>query len=93
MGVSSVHLSLGLCLGCPLPRYLVNPCCNDTGQITNFNEAGYCAQLCAGVKEVGIHFRSLLHTRRIKSAKILNPWVLMGLAGSNSTSPHDILQL
>ena len=76
-----------------LPRYLVNPCCGDSGHITNFTEAGYGAQLCAGVKEVGIHLRSLIHTRRIKSAKILNPWVLMGLAGSDSNNPQDVLQL
>ena len=57
----------------PLPRYLVNLCCGDSSHITNFTEAEYGAQLCAGVKEVGIHLRSLIHTRRIKSAKILNP--------------------
>ena len=48
---------------------------------TNFGEAEYGAKLCAGMKEVGIHLRSLLRTRRIKATKILNPWVLMGLAG------------
>ena len=42
---------------------------------------------------MGIHLRSLIHTRRIKSAKILNPWVLMGLAGSDSNNLQDVLQL
>ena len=70
-------------------------CCEDLSHITIFSEAGYGAQLCAGVKEVAIHLRSLLllHTRRIKAAKILNPWVLMGLAGSDTTNPQDILKL
>ena len=77
----------------PLPRYLVAECCNDPGHITNFDETGFGAKLCAGVKEVGIHLRSLLHTRRIKAAKILNPWVLMGLTGSDSGNPLDTLRL
>ena len=42
---------------------------------------------------MGIHLRSLLHTRRIKAAKILNPWVLMGLTGSDSGNPLDTLRL
>ena len=58
--------------------------------VFSFTEAGYGAHLCAGVKEVGIHLRSLIHTRRIKSAKILNSWVLMGLAGSDSNNPQDV---
>ena len=77
----------------PLPRYLVAKCFNDPGHITNFDETGFGAKLCAGVKEVGIHLRSLLHTRRIKAAKILNPWVLMGLTGSDSGNPLDTLRL
>ena len=77
----------------PLPRYLVAKCCNDPGHIINFDETGFGAMLCAGVKEVGIHLRSLLHTRRIKAAKILNPWVLMGLTGSDSGNPLDTLRL
>ena len=68
-------------------------CCGDPGHITNLGEAGYGAKLCTGVKEVGIHLRSLLHTGRIKAAKILNPWVLMGLAGSDSSNPQVTLKI
>ena len=60
---------------------------------TNFGEAEYGAKLCAGMKEVGIHLRSLLHTRQIKAAKIPNPWVLMGLAGSDSSNPQVTLKI
>ena len=68
-------------------------CCGDPGHITNLGEAGYGAKLCAGVKEVGIHLRSLLHTGRIKAAKILNPWVLMGLGSLDSSNPQDTLKI
>ena len=77
----------------PLPRFLVKKCCDNAGHITYFGEAGYGAKLCAGVKDVGIHLRSLLHTRGIKAAKILNPWVLMGLARADSGNPHDTLKI
>ena len=37
--------------------------------------------IVGALKEVGINLRNLLHTRRIKSAKIVNPVVLLGLSG------------
>ena len=63
----------------PLPWYAVEKCCTEQGHITNFDDPEYGRLIGEGVKEVGIHLRNLLHTRRIKAAKIVNPAALMGL--------------
>ena len=42
---------------------------------------------------MGTHLHSLLHTQRIKSAKILNPWVLMELAMFDNSNLQDILRI
>ena len=63
----------------PLPWCAVEKCCTEQGHITNFDDPEYGRLIGEGVKEVGIHLRNLLHTRRIKAAKIVNPAALMGL--------------
>ena len=63
----------------PLPRYVEGRCCEDPIHITNFGGDNYVKYIRTGLKEVGIQLKNLLHTRRIKSAKIVSPSVLMGL--------------
>ena len=62
----------------PLQRYLEQKCCLDNSHITNFEDPDYATSIAGAIKEVGIHLRNLLHTRRLKSVKLLNPAVLMG---------------
>ena len=47
--------------------------------------------IAGAIKEVGIHLRNLLHTRRLKSVKLLIPAVLMGMAGGNASDGTNIL--
>ena len=73
----------------PLQRYIMQKCCGNPGHITNFADQDYRTAIASAIKEVGIHLRNLIHTRRIKAVKILNPAVLMGIAGGNATGNNN----
>ena len=73
----------------PLQRYIMQKCCGNPGHITNFADQDYRTAIAGAIKEVGIHLRNLIHTRRIKAVKILNPAVLMGIAGGNATGNNN----
>ena len=75
----------------PLPCFLVRKCCNDQGHIINFEDSNYGRMIGEAVKEVGIHLRNLLHMRRIKVAKIVNPAVLIGFTGPERMYPREKL--
>ena len=68
----------------PLQRYLEQKCCSDINHITNFTDPDYATSIAGAIKEVGIHLRNLLHTRRLKGVKLLNPAVLMGMSAGNA---------
>ena len=68
----------------PLQRYLEQKCCSDNNHITNFEDTDYATSIAGAIKEVGIHLRNLLHTRRLKAVKLLNPAVLMGMSAGNA---------
>ena len=68
----------------PLQHYLEQKCCLDNSHITNFEDPDYVTSIAGAIKEVGIHLWNLLHTKRLKSVKLLNPAVLMGMAGGNA---------
>ena len=68
----------------PLQRYLQQLCCLDNSHITNFEDSDYATSIAGAIKEVGIHLRNLLHTRRLKGVKLLNPAVLMGMTAGNA---------
>ena len=74
----------------PLQRYLEQKCCLDNSHITNFVDPDYATRIAGAIKEVGIHLRNLLHTRRLKSVKLLNPAVLMGMAGGNASDSTNM---
>ena len=69
----------------PLQRYLEQKCCLEPSHITNFADPEYATGIASAIKEVGIHLRNLFHTRRLKSVKLLNPAVLIGMAGGNAS--------
>ena len=60
----------------PLPRYLLNKCCEDPSHINNFVSTEYLAKMSNNIKLL----RNLVHKRR------LNPAVLMGVM--DSTEAH-----
>ena len=77
----------------PLPRYVVGPCCNSPEHITNFSSEEYVKNIRNSLKDVGIQLKNLLQTRRIKSTKLVNPAVLMGLLTTPRASPERMLEL
>ena len=77
----------------PLPRYVVDKCCNSTTHITNFDQEDNISNIRDMVKEVGKQLRNLCHTKRVKDVKILNPAVLMGISGTPAPSTETMYEL
>ena len=61
----------------PLPRFLLNKCCEDPSHSANFGENGYIGKMGNDIRELGKHLRNLAHLIRLKQTKVLNPAVLM----------------
>ena len=76
----------------PLPRFLLNKCCEDLSHITNFGESGYTGKMGNDIRELGKQLRNLAHMRRLKQTKVLNPAVLMGAIEAEE-EPDKLLKL
>ena len=77
----------------PLPRYVVGRCCSDSSHLTNYDEEDYVKYISNSLKEVGVQLKNMLQTRRIKSAKLVNPAVLMGLRTTPRPSPDKMIEI
>ena len=77
----------------PLPRYLLSKCCTEPSHVTNFGEKEYLAKLGNDIRDLGKLLRNLVHTRRLKRTKVLNPAVLMGVMDSAEAEPEKLLKL
>ena len=73
----------------PLERYTIRKCCENEDHITNFDDPSYIGTMKASVTRLGKLLKSLVHMRRIKNSKVLNPCVLMGMVGLDA-APEDI---
>ena len=76
----------------PLPRFLLNKCCSDPTHISNFEEKDYLSKLGTDIRDLGKHLRNLVHMRRLKRTKVLNPAALMGVLDSG-VEPDKLLAL
>ena len=76
----------------PLPRFLLNKCCSDPDHITNFEEKDYLSKLGNDIRDLGKHLGNLVHMRRLKWTKVLNPAALMGVLDSG-VEPDKLLAL
>ena len=76
----------------PRPRYLLKKCCGDPDHITNFEDSNYAEMMGTGTR-VGKELRNLLHARRIKCKKSLNPALLVGLTGSDRADPAKMVKI
>ena len=77
----------------PLPRYMVGRCCSVSSHITNYDNDDYVKHISNTLKEVGIQLKNMLQTRRIKSAKLVNPAVLMGLRTTPRPTPDKMIEI
>ena len=77
----------------PLPRYMVGRCCSVSSHITNYDGDDYVKHISNTLKEVGIQLKNMLQTRRIKSAKLVNPAVLMGLRTTPRPTPDKMIEI
>ena len=77
----------------PLPQYIVGRCCSDSSHITNYDEDDYVKHISNTLKEVGIQLKNMLQMRRIKSAKLVNPAVLMGLRTTPRPTPDKMIKI
>ena len=50
----------------PLPRFLLNKCCEDPTHITNFDEKEYLSKMGNDIRDLGKQLRNMGHIRRLK---------------------------
>ena len=74
----------------PLARYAIHSCCNDPTHVTNSDDPGFVTGIKDQLLSLGKALKNLVHVRRIKNAKVLNPAVLMGLANA---SPDSMMKI
>ena len=77
----------------PLHRYVTGKCCGNPAHITNFEDTAYVEMIGDTVKELGKQMKNMVHSRRIKNAKVLNPSVLMGMSGHPKPSIDEVFRL
>jgi hypothetical protein len=61
----------------PLIRYAIEPCCSNTGHITNKREANYGAALGEAMGNMAEWLQDMAYTRRIRNFVVVNPNDLM----------------
>ena len=74
----------------PLARYAIHSCCSDPSHVSNPDDPGFVTGIKDQLLSLGKAFKNLVHVRRIKNAKVLNPAVLMGLADA---SPKSMMKI
>ena len=74
-----------------LARYAIRKCCENEDHITNFDEPTYVRDMKANITKLGKLLKSLVHLRRIKNAKVLNPLVLMGIVGPEAAPADEMM--
>jgi len=65
----------------PVPRYVLSPCCEEPGHITNMQEEDYTAKISVKVRDLGRQLRQLVWHKRWKNVYVLNTAEIMGLGG------------
>ena len=75
----------------PLARYAIRKCCDSDDHITNFEDSTYIQDMKDDIKRVGKQLKSLVHLRRLKNAKVLNPLVLMGIVGPEAAPADELM--
>ena len=75
----------------PLARYAIRKCCDSDDHITNFEDSTYIQDMKDNIKRVGKQLKSLVHLRRLKNAKVLNPLVLMGIVGPEAAPADELM--
>ena len=57
----------------PLARYAIHSCCSDPSHVSNSNDPGFVTGIKDQLLSIGKALKNLVHVRRIKNAKVLNP--------------------
>jgi len=68
----------------PIPRYVVDSCCEDPDHVTNLEDADFSANVAGGVRALGRHLRQQVWHKRWRNVTVVNTAELMGICGSYS---------
>ena len=63
----------------PLARFAIHKYCEEAGHVTNSEDQGFVAGIKDKLLTLGKNLKNLIHLRRLKDVKVLNPAVLTGL--------------
>ena len=74
-----------------LARCAIRKCCKNEDHITNFDKPTYIRDMKANIMKLSKLLKSLVHLRRIKNPKVLNPLVLMGIVGPEAAPADEMM--
>ena len=67
----------------PLARYAIHKCCEEASHVTKSEDPVFVSRIKDKLLTIGKNLKNLVHLRRIKEAKVLNPAVLMRMTSAS----------